>query len=108
MQVKQGTREGGVVQMCLKCISQLVELRHGMIVAHRFSGGFPDMLLRVEIGSGWRQPEDLDPRVLLQEGLDHLTAMPSGSVPQQQDGLRGVSCQEHEQKEYSGCTIHDR
>ena len=79
-----------------------------MIVTNRFSRGFPDMLLRIEFGSGRRQPKDLDARVVLQESLDELTAMPSCAVPQEQDGLGRISRQEHEQKEYSGRTIHYR
>ena len=65
MEVKQGTREGVVDQMRLKRVSQPVKLRNGMIVANRFSRGFPDMLLRIEFGRGWRQPKDLEPRVVL-------------------------------------------
>jgi len=79
-----------------------------MIVTNRLSGGFPDMLLRIEIGSGWGQPKDRDVRVVLQECLDQFAAMPSGPVPEEQDTLGGIGGQEQEQKEYGCRTIHHR
>ena len=79
-----------------------------MIVTNGLSGGFPDMLLRIEIGSGWRQPKQLDARVVLQERLDQLAAMPSSPIPEEQDLLGGIGRQEQEQKEYGCCTIHRR
>lgn len=79
-----------------------------MIVTDGLSCCFPDMLLRIEIGRGGGQPEDLKPGVVVQEGLDHLAAMPRGAVPQEQDGLCGIGGQEHEQKEYSCRPIHRR
>lgn len=79
-----------------------------MIMTNRLSRGFPDMLLRIEFGRGWRQPKDLKPRVILQEGFDQLAAMPRGTVPQEQDRLGGIGRQEHEQKEDRGRPIHQR
>ena len=108
MKVKQGTRESSIVQVSFKRISQSVQFGDGMIVTDSLSRGFPDMLLGIEFRGGWRQPKDLKPRVVQQEGLDPLAAMPRGTVPQEQDGLHRVSRQEHEQKEYSGRTIHHR
>ena len=81
MEVKQGTREGGAVQMRLKSVSQLVELGDGMIVTDDLACCFPDMLLRIEIGCGGGPPKDLEPGVVIQEGLDQLAAMPRGPVP---------------------------
>ena len=79
-----------------------------MIVTDGLSGGFPDMLLRNEIGSGCGQPKQLDARVVLQERLDQLAAMPSSPIPEEQDRLGGIGRQEREQKEYGCRTIHRR
>jgi hypothetical protein len=108
MEVKQGTRERMIVQVSLKSISQQVKFGDGMIVTNGLSRGFPDMLLRIEFGRGWRQPKDLKPRVVVQERLNKLAAMPRGTIPQEQDGLRRIGRQEHEQKEDSGRPIHRR
>ena len=64
MEVKQGTRERSSVQVSFKCSSQQVKFGDGMIVTDCLSRGFPDMLLRIEVRRGRRQPKDLKPRVV--------------------------------------------
>ena len=48
--------------------------------------GLPNMLLRVEIRSGSRKPNDLQTRVGIQDILDWLTSVPRCPVPQKHDG----------------------
>ena len=95
MEVKQRTRKPSIGEMSFKRVSELIDLGNEMIVTNRLSGGFPDMLLGIQIRRSRRKPKDLNTRMLLQKRFDQFSTMPSGAIPEQQNRLCGISGQEH-------------
>ena len=75
--------EGSRVQVVQEAVSQLWESRFKVIMANLFTDGFPNMFLRVQVWAGAWKENDLQPRVLFQDIINRLTAMPRRTIPKQ-------------------------
>lgn len=79
--------------MCLKPFGQSRQLSLCMVVTDGPAGGFPHVLLRIEVGCRCGHDHDLQTRM---RGLDVpnlCTSVPWGAVPQQQNWHVGVGRQ---------------
>jgi hypothetical protein len=92
--VEKGAFKSRLNQVTLKLIGQLRQLCHQMIMADRLAGSFPDMLLRVQLGSGYRKIDHLDPRMGFQELAHHRAFVPAGAIPKEHDRLGGIGRQD--------------
>ena len=79
-----------------------------MIVTDGTSGGFPDMLLGIEVRRGHREEHDFQTGIGRQELTERLTTMPGRAVPQKQNGAVGKSIEDGLQMMGAGFSIHDR
>ena len=80
--------------MLFEPLGQLRQTRPGMVVTDCTAGGFPDVLLRVELRSSNREEDDLQARVRLQHVADGLTAVPGCPIPQEEDRSAGERIQD--------------
>src|SRR5258705_13023522 len=95
-------------QMVFKMLGEFVEFVDDMIVRDMLSGLFPDMFLWVEVRRSRREIENLHVGMRCQKGLNGWALMPRRSVPEQQDGLVGISTDKLVEKQHRCCAIHDR
>ena len=72
--------------MICEFISQDRQTGLQMVVADRLASGFPNLVLRIELWSSHREGHDFQTRIVRQDLPDGCAAMPSGSIPEQQDG----------------------
>ena len=93
--------------MLLKPVGQLGQAWYGMIVTDGPTTSLPDVLLRVELGSRYREIEDLQTRIRSQHIADRLPAVPRGSVPHEKNGLTWISVQYLFQMLGRRFSIHD-
>src|SRR5215207_3153474 len=77
-----------------------------MIMTDGFASRFPNMLLRIEIGRSRGEEKNLKPGMYGQEGFQDGSLMPFCAVPQEQNWLVGISCQELLQEEHGNNSIH--
>src|SRR5438045_928515 len=94
--------------MLLKISGKRVEFRAEMIMANRFTGGLPDMLLGIEVRRTGRQKKNLQARVGVKDVLDARAAMPSRPIPKQEERTLRISRQEFLQEDRRGLGIHHR
>src|ERR1043165_5583977 len=94
--------------MFLKLSGKGVEFRDAMIVANRFSGSLPDLLLGIEVWRTRRKKQNLQTRVGVKDLLDARAAMPSGPIPKQEKRALRINRQEFLQEKRRGLGIHDR
>lgn len=93
--------------MVLEVVGQLLQVAVVMIVADGGARCFPDLLLWVEVWRRRGQIEDLEAWMRLQQLADGVASMPGCSVPEEQDGLLGVCCQQAHQEEDGCLCIHE-
>jgi hypothetical protein len=80
--------------MLFESFGQTGQSSLGVIVTHRPSSGFPDMLLRIKIRRGGWEHYQLQARMRRQQRANLLTALPGRTIPQQQERYVRIRFQE--------------